>query len=164
MKKVTKIIIILVAAVVLFVAAFLISRAGGSKLANGTYHITNSEAYPDAYIVVDGNQIQFYNIDLNALYRDDQMENYRKLVERGSIPQLTEEQLEQVSDLNALFVTNPWEMNYDEIVVDKRGTFTYVYFCMVKDTFFGKVLQYNSLHRTIQINDENPEKVLIFKE
>ena len=162
MKKTILIILGILLAVGILLAAFFISQTGGSRIADGTYQITSDNS--DAYITVYRNELQFHNIDLNALYQEEQLQVYKRLVDQGSISELTSEQLTQASDLNALFVTQPWVLNYDEMVMDKTGTFTYVYYCYVPDTYFGKVLQYDSLHKTIQINDENPEKVLLFKE
>lgn len=164
MKKGIRISIISIIVIGLLLAAIFISKSGGSKISEGTYYIENCEAYPNAYITVSNNEIQFHNIDLNALYRKEQLENYNKLVERGTIAKLSDSVLNQVSDLNYLFVSNAWKINYDEVVMDKNGTFTYVYFCMVPDTYFGKVIQYDSLRKTIQLNDEDVDKILVFKE
>jgi len=164
MKKGIKILIISIIVIGLLSAAIFISQSGGSEISEGTYYIENCEAYPDAYITVNNNEIQFHNIDLNALYREEQLENYNRLVEQGTIAKLSDSVLDQVSDLNYLFVSNAWQINYDEIVMDKNGTFTYVYFCMVPDTYFGKVIQYDSLRKTIQLNDEDVNKILVFKE
>ena len=164
MKKGIKILIISIIVIGLLSAAIFISRSGGSEISEGTYYIENCEAYPDAYITVNNNEIQFHNIDLNALYREEQLENYNRLVEQGTIAKLSDSVLDQVSDLNYLFVSNAWQINYDEIVMDKNGTFTYVYFCMVPDTYFGKVIHYDSLRKTIQLNDEDLNKILVFKE
>lgn len=107
--------------------------------------------------------MQFYNIDLNALYRDKQRKEFEGWMERGVGANMTEEQIERVSDLNALFVSNAWEIDYDLVDNNKQGTFTYVHFCIVKDARFGLVLQYDALHKTIQLNDADPEKVFVFK-
>lgn len=36
-----------------------------SKVADGKYQIQNNETYPNAYILVEDGQAQFFNIDLN---------------------------------------------------------------------------------------------------
>lgn len=163
MKKTLKVGIILVVAVVLLAGVFLISRWGDKKIADGTYRVANSEAYPDACIVVRGNEIQFYNIDLNALYQEYQRKNYEEWEKRGIGAKLTKEQIEAFSDLNEMFVSNAWRIDYKLTVTSKEGTFTNAYFCMVSDTPFGLILQYDSLHRTIQINDPEPQNILVFK-
>lgn len=163
MKKTAKISIGIIGAIIILAVIIAISGIGGGKIADGTYRVTNCEAYPDAYIVVEGNKVQFYNIDLNALYRDKQRKEFEGWMERGVGANMTEEQIERVSDLNALFVSNAWEIDYDLVDNNKQGTFTYVHFCIVKDARFGLVLQYDALHKTIQLNDADPEKVFVFK-
>ncbi len=163
MKKTLKVSIVLAVAVVFLAGAFLTSRRGDGKIADGTYKVTNSDAYPGACIVVRGNELQFYNIDLNALYQKYQRETYDEWKKRGVGAKLTEEQIEQYSDLNEMYVSNAWYIDYNLTVTSKEGTFTNVYFCKVKDTPFGLILQYDSLHRTIQINNPDPENILIFK-
>ena len=79
MKKGIKILIISIIVIALLSAAIFISRSGGSEISEGTYYIENCEAYPDAYITVNNNEIQFHNIDLNALYREEQLENYNRV-------------------------------------------------------------------------------------
>lgn len=155
------------AAIVVIVVAALLgviivtTGIGSGRMADGTYRITNCEAYPDAYLVVDGYRVQFFNIDLNALYQEKQRKDFQQWIERGIGASMTEEQIERASDLNNLFVSNSWMVDYS--LDNKLGTFTYVYFCLVKDTRFGLVLQYDSLHKTIQLNDADPTKVFVFK-
>lgn len=163
MKKKLKVGIILVAAVALLAGTFLLSRRGDGTIADGTYRVTNSQVYPDACIVVRGDAIQFYSIDLNALYQEYQRENYKEWEKRGVGAKLTDEEMEQFSDLNELFVSNAWTIDYELTVTSKVGTFTNAYFCKVKDTPFGLILQYDSLHRTIQINNPDPQNILVFK-
>lgn len=163
MKITLKTGIVLVVAVALLVGGFLMSRQGDGKIADGTYRVTNSETYPDACIVVCGNEIQFYNIDLNALYQELARKNFEVWQEKGVGAKLTEEQIEQFSDLNEMFVSNAWLIDYNLTVTSKEGTFTNAYFCMVRDTTFGLILQYDSLHRTIQINNPEPQNILVFK-
>lgn len=163
MKITLKTGIVLVVAVALLVGGFLMSRQGDGKIADGTYRVTNSETYPDACIVVRGNEIQFYNIDLNALYQELARKNFEVWQEKGVGAKLTEEQIEQFSDLNEMFVSNAWLIDYNLTVTSKEGTFTNAYFCMVRDTTFGLILQYDSLHRTIQINNPEPQNILVFK-
>ena len=64
-KKVLLILIILMIPVILFLCF-----GNNPKLKEGTYKIQDNKTYPDAYIVVQDNSIQFYNIDLNKLLCD----------------------------------------------------------------------------------------------
>ena len=47
-----------------------------SRVADGRYQIQNNAAYPDAYILVEDGQAQFFHIDLNELYKDSIVEKY----------------------------------------------------------------------------------------
>lgn len=162
MKKITKTAIVLIVVVLLTVVAVVMIGTGGGHMADGTYRVTNCEAYPDAYIVVkrNGKNIQFYNIDLNDIYRESDLERYYKLVERELMPEIQDEELDKISDLNAMFVSYSWTLDDD---LFKKGTFTYGAFCMVPDSLFGLTIEYNSLHKTIQIMNQDPEKQFIFK-
>lgn len=162
MKKITKTAIILIVVVLLTVVAIVMIGTGGGHMADGTYRVTNCEAYPDAYIVVsrNGKDIQFYNIDLNDIYRESDIEKYHKIQEKGFLLDIQDEELDKLSDLNAMFVSYSWTLDDD---LFKKGTFTYGAFCMGDQNLFGLVLEYNSLHKTIQIMNQDPEKKFIFK-
>lgn len=69
-------------------------------MADGTYRVTNCEAYPDAYIVVsrNGKDIQFYNIDLNDINRESDLEKYHKIKEKGFLLDIQDEELDKLSD------------------------------------------------------------------
>lgn len=150
-------------AIVILIITIAVGNISSGKIADGTYRIRNCSEFPDAYIVVKGNKIQFYNIDLNKLYREEELKDFKGWIEHGIGVEMTQEQIEKASDLNELFVTNPWEIAYDLEGNNKQGTFSYVYFCIVKDTCFGLVLQYDSLHKTIQLNNADAQKILVFK-
>lgn len=163
MKRNVKIGICIFSAIVFLVMILVISNMSRMQIAEGTYRVTNCDEYPDAYIVVNENNIQFYNIDLNMLYREEQIKDFQGWIEHGVGGELTEEQIEMASDLNEMFVSNSWEIDYDLESNNKQGTFSYVYFCIVKDTRFGLVLQYDSMHKTIQLNNADTQKILVFK-
>lgn len=150
-------------ALVILIIIIAVGNISSGKIAEGTYRIRNCSEFPDAYIVVKGNKVQFYDIDLNKLYREKELESFKGWVEHGVGVEMTEKQIEKASDLNELFVTHPWEIDYDIVGDNKDGTFTYIYFCIVKDTPFGLVLQYDSLHKTIQLNNSDPQKIFVFK-
>lgn len=163
MKRNVKICICSLAAIVFLMLVIVVGNASSGRIAEGTYRIRNCSEFPDAYIVVKGNKIQFYNIDLNKLYREEELKDFKAWIEHGIGVEMTQEQIEKASDLNELFVTNPWEIAYDLEGNNKQGTFSYVYFCIVKDTCFGLVLQYDSLHKTLQLNNADAQKILVFK-
>ena len=68
MKKKILLPVIAVLAAGLFFIIWNVTKGGGSKIAPGTYRVTDCEAYPDAYIAVsDDMDIRFYDIDLNKI-------------------------------------------------------------------------------------------------
>lgn len=162
MKRNVKICICSFAAIVFLIIIIVFGNITSGQIAEGTYRVRNCSEFPDAYFVVKDNEIQFYNIDLNKLYREEQLKDFKGWIEHGIGVNMTEEQIEKASDLNEMFVTNPWKIDYD-IENNKQGTFSYIYFCIVKDTRFGLILQYDSLHKTLQLNNADPQKVLVFK-
>lgn len=161
MKTKLKIVVSIVVAIVILIATIMIVSIGGAEIAEGRYEIVGYDVYPDAYIMVEENSIQFYNIDLNAIYQEYQSDNYQKMIEAGIVSNVTEEQLENMSDLNAMFVSNPYIIDYEQQLDNKSGTFTYVYFCLKDGNTFGLVLEYNSFDKTIQIN--SPVIKLLFE-
>lgn len=162
MNKILKYCLVAVVAIALLIITVFVTKVGGPEIADGTYKVKDSENYSDAYIYVNNNSIQFFNIDLNSIYREAQMNNYASMVEHGVKFGLTDEQLNEISDLNNLFVSNSYEIDYDKQDDSKAGTFTYVYFCYVNEYPFGLVLEYNALHKTLQIN--SPVQQMIFEQ
>ena len=148
-KKVITACICLAAAVVL-TGLLAINVIGGGKIAQGKYKVDNLEDYPDACIEVKGNTVQFYSIDLNALYREGLLKIYTHMVELTPDLAIPEEELTIVSDLNDHFVYHPYEITYYED--DKRGTFEYLYFCPVQNSVFVLFLKYDSFHKTITVS------------
>ncbi len=159
MKKKAIIVCVGLAAAALLVFAVLISHVVGKEITPGRYCIENNQNYPDAYIEVKDNKIQLYNIDLNALFRDNEMEQFRRLVEINPDYAMPEDELEIISDLNAMFTASPFDSS--NAVAIKTGTFEYTYYCNRKSLPFGLVLQYDSFHKTLIIlNDPEP---ILFK-
>lgn len=160
MKKKIKVIIVVACAIVLLIGVVLLCRIGGSEITDGVYEITDCSDFPNAYIEVTGNKLQFYEIDLNEIYQAAQIESYDNLNESGALD-ISEEKIAEISDLNNLLVSNPYELDYESITDNKNGTFTYIYYCMSEQNIFGLVLEYDSLHKTIQIN--SPVRQLVFE-
>lgn len=86
-----------------------------SKVKDGTYMIQNNTTYPDAYIVVDNGKAQFFNIDLNALYKDTIVEDdllYLKNYKNQKLSSLDEEKVKDSIDLNAQFCETKFVLDY----------------------------------------------------
>lgn len=147
-KKLLLISAIILAIGVLGILIFF-NYVGDEKFTEGIYKVQDCEAYPEAYIEVKDDHIQFYNIDLNALYHDADMEDYNKVVSMGGIEKLSDEDLARVSDYNRAFVDNPWKMEYNKD--KKNGTFVYVNFCMIERSMFGIVVHYDAFDKSIKV-------------
>ncbi len=161
MKGKIKIISILIVSVLLLATMIFVINIGGAQIAEGKYKIVGYKEYPNAYIEVKGNYIKFYNIDLNAIYQDGQVDNYVNMIEAGYESDLSDEQVKTLSDLNEMYVNNSYMIDYQDVEDNKNGTFSYIYFCLQDDHPFGFVLEYNSFDKTIQIN--SPIKKLLFE-
>jgi len=154
MKK----IIISVIIVILLAVTLTANYIGGAEFTEGKYKIQDFAEYPDAYIEVKGNTIQFHDIDLNAIYREHQMSVYKDASAKGFLEVLDEEALKTASDFNARFVDAPFELDFSDT---KEGTFTYIHHCRDESQIFGLVIIYDALHKTIKIN--NAEQEIVFK-
>lgn len=105
-------------------------------ITDGKYMAVDCPEYPDAYIIVKNNSIQIYNIDVNAIYRNEQVEAIRKICEdKESGIALTDEEIEELSDLNKMFVENSYKVDVEKET--KEGTYSYVYSCLSKGNYFG---------------------------
>ncbi|MBD5158139.1 MAG: hypothetical protein HDT13_10980 [Butyrivibrio sp.] len=154
MKKRILIIIIVVLLIVLPIAVNFLFKINSNRMANGTYYAVNCEEYPDAYVVVKGETIQFYNIDLNSIYREDQLNSIYEDHNNENLSfriEVTDEELLEMSDLNNMFVNNPYK--YDPEKGWKDGTFVFYYRCLSEKYWFGLGLLYNSWDRTIKITN-----------
>jgi hypothetical protein len=151
MKKAIKIALIILAALILMITVFKVTYIGDGRIDDGTYEITGFDQYPDAYIVVAGDTVQFYNIDLNQIYQAGQMAQYKEVVEKNQDLKMTEEEVARYSDLNTLMVQNAYPINYDEQTDSKTGTFTYSYSMYPGQWAFGFGIEYDSFHKTIHI-------------
>ena len=136
----------LLIAVLVIVLRFTQKQTKG--IADGKYMVVDCPEYPDAYIIVKNNSIRIYNIDVNAIYRNK---------ESGIV--LTDEEIEELSDLNKMFVENAYKVDVEKGT--KEGTYAYVYSCLSKGNYFGLHFVYDSYNKTIKIN--NYQKEIVFK-
>lgn len=155
-KNVFKIVFIVIAAIAILVVVIGITSVNSGEPDAGIYKITDYKEYPDAYIKVKEHSLQFYNIDLNAIYQEKQIEEYNKLIDKFPDYALSDKEVEEYSDLNAILVEKPYYVDYKLLEEDaKTGTFEYTYFIYAGDNnaSFGLVLLYDSFHKTIHINN-----------
>lgn len=148
----------LLIAVLVIVLRFTQKQTNG--IADGKYMVVDCPEYPDAYIIVKNNSIRIYNIDVNAIYRNEQVESIKKICEdKESGIVLTDEEIEELSDLNKMFVENSYKVDVEKGT--KEGTYSYVYSCLSKGNYFGLHFLYDSYNKTIKIN--NYQKEIVFK-
>ena len=146
-----------------FVLIWRITSGDDTGIPSGTYHVsysandTNASLYPDACVIVENGTLRLINIDLNELYREKQTDLYNSMLEPYSdslaIP-VSEEEMERNSDLNAMFVENPYELVNAKIV--KREKNLYDYSCRTELSFglsFTCDIQNNSISI---VDDEDP--------
>lgn len=162
MKKVILIGVGVILVAILIVGTVIISGVGGAEIAEGTYSIVGFDTYPDASITVVENKVKFNNIDLNAIYAESQIADYKRAVEDGFDLNIADDQVPFLSDLNKHFVVNGYEIDYKKHAEYKNGTFSYIYYCYVNETIFGLTLEYNSLEKKIEV--KNPVQRLVFKQ
>ena len=121
------------------------------------------EQYPDASITITKDTIQFHNIDLNKIYQAKQLEQYKKTHEInpefmiGMMINYSEIEIDDYSNLNENFVKNAFPIPYEQSEDYKSGTFTYTYYMYPGNSIFGLVILYDSLHKTLKINNEIQE-------
>lgn len=152
MKTVIRLCLTIAGAVLLFAAVAKFTYIGDGKITKGTYRIKDFSRYPDAFIEVGEDSIQFFNIDLNEIYQEGQLKQYNEVIARKPDLALSEEEVKQASDLNAIMVQKPYYVDFQsEVDSDiKSGTFTYEYNFYQK-VFFGFGIEYNSLNKSIHI-------------
>ena len=153
MKKKILIAVGIIVLIALPIAVDFLLKIYSNGMANGIYYAVDCEEYPDAYVVVKGETIQFYNIDLNAIYRQEELDDLYKAHNNEKLSfkiDVTEEELLEMSDLNNKFVNNPYK--YDPEKGWKDGTFVFLYRCMDDRDWFGLHLLYDSWNRTVTIN------------
>ena len=153
MKKIIKRIAIVVVVLLVGIFIFRITYIGDGKIDEGTYRIHGYERYKDAYITVKDDTIQFANIDLNSIYRKEQLKQVEEAIkvhsELGeSMPQPSEND----SDFNYHMVKNAYQIKYCGEDA-KTGSFSYTYFCQINRSGFMLVIEYDSLHKTIRVNN-----------
>lgn len=159
MKKIIySIVVILLIVVLVVVLKFTKKQPKG--IANGTYYVVNCPEYSDAYINVKNNTIQIYNLDVNSIYREEQVNKIKKICSNKEFGiSLTDKEIEELSDLNKMFVDNPYEIDWDKCYKD--GTYSYVCQCYCKGNYFGLIFIYDSYNKTVKIN--NYQKKIVFK-
>lgn len=134
----------------LLVLFFLITK-DNSKLEDGIYRVQNNSQYPDAYIKVYGGSIQFCNINLDALYKNEMVIRYIYFQENVYGP-LTDGEKKKINDsisLNAVLCYQSHELNYNMQIKESKDEYSNM-FCKINSVnSFGYL--YNTSTKTIVI-------------
>lgn len=164
MKKKIKIVVIILSLILIvgltILAVMYINGAFSQELSDGKYYIVGNTEYKDAYVEVKGDQIQFHNIDLTKIYREDMVRIFKKVTKNHPERDLPDDELYELLDINKWLVDKSYTMRYDPKNPYEYETFVYVHdltgpnYDMVYD--FLK-LHYNSLKKTITIMREGTE-------
>lgn len=114
MRKYLKIaaVIILFAMICVGVVWLYINR---TKVADGKYKIQDNSTYPNAYIIVEDGEAQFFNIELNAMYKDDIVDDairYEKYYKKRELSSDDEQNIRDSIDLNKQFCDNKVTLDY----------------------------------------------------
>ncbi len=88
-----------------------------SQVKEGIYRSQNSSKYPNAYIVVEDGTAQFYNIDLNEMYKAEIVEHYINYLEGYKEQVLSNSDkasIKEEIDLNAQFCQSKFVLDYSK--------------------------------------------------
>lgn len=91
---------------VVFALGLILTGCGNEivPMPEGKYAVSNDSDYRDAYLTIKGDEIQFFNIDLNAIYREEALKTTSKYNE-----ELSDEELEKYTDYNYYLVDNSYK-------------------------------------------------------
>lgn len=150
-RKIVLILSIMIFLITSLVAVYFVTRPPENGIPSGIYMIKDNDRYPNAYAEVSEKTIQFFMIDLNEYYQEMQKTSYRRVIENdpGYYGVVTEDELNMLTDLNAIYVDNPYDYSTSE--VSKVGTNLYSYFTLYHDNFLGVVTHYDTKDKLLKI-------------
>lgn len=163
MKKSIKYIILVSVLTVVGIISYLF-LLNSNGLAEGKYYIKNNMEFPDAYVLVNDNTIQFFNIDFNSMFREQQLSSILiAQEERGVLNTgLSRQELENLSDINHLVVDQAYD--FSALNPMKQGTNEYSYFLACEGNLFGLWINYNTWDKIIKIPGKTPtDQEIVFE-
>lgn len=146
-KKLIFVVLLVIALPIVLLVCF----RENSELKEGIYRVQDTELYPDAYILVKANSIQFCNIDLNAIYKDELVDRYIFFQESeyGTLSEEEKIEIEKSIDLNKILCEQPYELNYETQIKEGWNEFSNM-FCKINSiNSFGYL--YNANTKTISV-------------
>lgn len=82
---------------------------------DGIYKVENFPSYPDAYIEIKEGTAQFFNIDLNTVYKDKFVERYINYLTNSKDKNITEDDRKEIEagiDLNKMFCDKSFSLDF----------------------------------------------------
>lgn len=160
-----KIIIVSVIAIVLLGIVGYIAFKDDTKPKEGIYKVENFESYPEAYIEIKEGRAQFFNIDLNALYKDKIVERYINYLTNMKEQKITEDDRKEIEasiDLNKMFCEASVLLDYDKVNMrdDEKRYLYYYTFGTITDVDHMSY-SYNTKEKSITLVDET--NAIVFK-
>lgn len=138
----------------------------GNKIPNGKYLIKSNEKFPNAYAMVSGKTIQFFNIDFNSMFREQQLSSILTAQEeRGFLNTgYTKDELIELSDINHLVVDQVYDFSKLRVIPDDTDKNSFFYHLAIEGDYFGLWIKYNTVDKVLCVpgkTAEDPE--LIFE-
>ncbi|MBD5088305.1 MAG: hypothetical protein HDT30_05760 [Clostridiales bacterium] len=156
-------IIVAVGIVLLLGLVYMIFRES-PEVKNGIYKIENNEEYSEAYIEVKDGYAQFFNIDLNAIYKEKISERYIIYLTRQKQQNLSETEMQEIReaiDLNTMFCDKPFPItNSDVSMQDDEESYLYYYSfgCVVGNEYF--LYTYNAKEKNIILSTDTMGEII----
>ena len=152
-----KIVIVSVLAVALLGAVGYFVFKDDTKPTDGIYKVENFASYPDAYVEIKEGSAQFFNIDLNALYKDKMVERYINYITNPN-EEITEDDRKEIEasiDLNKMFCEKSVLLDYDIVNMrdDEKHYLYYYTFGIITDVDHMSY-SYNTKEKIITLIDE----------
>lgn len=163
MKKIV-IIVVLIVFIALTVGAIRLF-SDHTEVAEGTYEIKNNTKYPKAYLVVKDGKAQFFNIDLNALYKDGIVTYYIEFLKtkNSQFSSEDEKEVRNSIDLNKMFCESEFSLNYEQDkgnFIDEEGIAHYNFGWVTEVSYLS--YEYNWKKKTITL-DQIGSPYVVFK-
>lgn len=162
MKKIIKLAVIIMV-VIIFGVAGVYFFSDHTEVADGKYWIQDNQTYPDAYIEIKDGKAQFFNIDLNALYKENIAEDYilyLKNYKKQVLSSAEEDKIKNAIDLNAQFCDSSFTLDYsndNDNYVDESGLGQYNFGYVTDISFLS--YEYNWKNRTITLTREEAGRI-----
>ena len=142
---------------------FLNFKKNESKLQDGIYKVQQNDLYPNAYIEVKEGRIQFFNVNLDSLYKET-LAAYCIRMQESKYGSITEEEKQGIKNsiqLNLCLCENSYILNYDKMMDYGNYEYSNEFFRLKNNIPFGYL--YNAKNKTISIGTETENELIFLK-